>query len=604
MTLLRSKSLTLIFIAAGALTAAAQSSTTERTEVSRITIKPIAAILSAPVTDTNAPTSDYDAITNTTRLGVQTSQPLSLTLDDAIRRALANNNDIEVSRTTERIQEQQIKAQLGQYDISFNATPTFSRSQSTGNPATKDLRLGTNFSGLIRPGGGNYQIFFNNNRTESAFAQSQASSGTITATNSALYTSSLGFAYTQPLARNRSIDSRRQNIKIAKKRLEQNDTDFRLQATRTITSVQQGYWDLVFALRNQQNVQANVNLAKENLRQIEAKIDAGAAAPLERASTQTELATREADLLSATQQVSIAENALKQLILKDPSAPEWSQTITPVDRPVFSQDVTDMNAAMKDAMDNRFELKRLKLESDINDIDIKYYKNQMKPQIDLNTQFSLNGLSRSGSSTAFTTNLYTSTGDLRFFNAINEIRALSGVNLPPIVNDTILVPGQPSFLYGGFNRSLSNIFRSDAPNFSIGVTFSFPLRNRTARANLAAAKITTEQVAAQTRAQEQQVIVDVRNAVQAAETARQRVLAFRRAREAAEIQLDGERKLYEAGRSTTFLLFQRENALTNARNSEIRAETDYNKALADLQRATATSFRANNIQVDSPVVIK
>ncbi len=604
MTLLRSKSLTLIFIAAGALTAAAQSSTTERTEVSRITIKPIASILSAPVTDTNAPTSDYDAITNTTRLGVQTSQPLSLTLDDAIRRALANNNDIEVSRTTERIQEQQIKAQLGQYDISFNATPTFSRSQSTGNPATKDLRLGTNFSGLIRPGGGNYQIFFNNNRTESAFAQSQASSGTITATNSALYTSSLGFAYTQPLARNRSIDSRRQNIKIAKKRLEQNDTDFRLQATRTITSVQQGYWDLVFALRNQQNVQANVNLAKENLRQIEAKIDAGAAAPLERASTQTELATREADLLSATQQVSIAENALKQLILKDPSAPEWSQTITPVDRPVFSQDVTDMNAAMKDAMDNRFELKRLKLESDINDIDIKYYKNQMKPQIDLNTQFSLNGLSRSGSSTAFTTNLYTSTGDLRFFNAINEIRALSGVNLPPIVNDTILVPGQPSFLYGGFNRSLSNIFRSDAPNFSIGVTFSFPLRNRTARANLAAAKITTEQVAAQTRAQEQQVIVDVRNAVQAAETARQRVLAFRRAREAAEIQLDGERKLYEAGRSTTFLLFQRENALTNARNSEIRAETDYNKALADLQRATATSFRANNIQVDSPVVIK
>ena len=78
----------------------------------------------------------------------------------------------------------------------------------------------------------------------------------------------------------------------------------------------------------------------------------------------------------------------------------------------------------------------------------------------------------------------------------------------------------------------------------------------------------------------------------------------RRARESAEIQLNGERKLYDAGRSTTFLLFQRENSLTNARNAEVRAETDYNKALADLQRATATSFRANNVQVDSPVVIK
>ena len=76
---------------------------------------------------------------------------------------------------------------------------------------------------------------------------------------------------------------------------------------------------------------------------------------------------------------------------------------------------------------------------------------------------------------------------------------------------------------------------------------------------------------------------------------------FRRARENAEIQLEGERKLYEAGRSTTFLLFQRENALTNARNAEIRAETDHNKAIADLQRSTSTSFRANNIQVASPL---
>ena len=98
-------------------------------------------------------------------------------------------------------------------------------------------------------------------------------------------------------------------------------------------------------------------------------------------------------------------------------------------------------------------------------------------------------------------------------------------------------------------------------------------------------------------------MVEVRNAVQAVETSRQRVFTARRARENAEMQLEGERKLYEAGssRSSTFLLFQRENTLTNARNAEIRAETDYNKALADLQRVTSTAFRANNITVDSPL---
>jgi len=44
---------------------------------------------------------------------------------------------------------------------------------------------------------------------------------------------------------------------------------------------------------------------------------------------------------------------------------------------------------------------------------------------------------------------------------------------------------------------------------------------------------------------------------------------------------------------------QRQNALTNARNAELRAETDYNKALADLQRATSTTLRVNNVMVDA-----
>ncbi|MFN0138515.1 MAG: TolC family protein, partial [Pyrinomonadaceae bacterium] len=426
-------------------------------------------------------------------------------------------------------------------------------------------------------------------------------SGTVSSGNNALFSSSLGVTYTQPLARNFRIDSRRHSIIVAKKRVDQTDSDFRLRATETITAVARAYWDFVFALRNQQNQVANVNLAKENLRQIEARIDAGAAAPLEKAEVATELANREGDLLLATQQVGIAENTLKQLVLKDPLSFEWQQTFVPTDRPAFSLDTVSLDDAMKNAMDNRFELRRLKLQKEINDADIRLFKNQIKPQIDLNTTVSLDGLSRGGTNAASTTNLYTSAGDLRFFNAINQIRGLPTVNLPLIVNDQIVIPPGPSFLFGGFNRSLANTFRSDAPNYSIGVTFSFPFRNRTAKANLAGAEIQRNQLDAQTRGQEQTVIVEVRNAVQAVETTRQRVLTARRARENAEIQLDGERKLYEAGKSTAFILFQRENGLTNARNAEIRAETDYNKAVADLQRVTSTAFRANNIQLASPL---
>lgn len=536
------------------------------------------------------------------RVGVQTAQPVPLTLDEAIRRSLLNNNDIEVSRDDVRFQETQVRALQGFYDPVFTVAPTFTHSSTTGSTSTNDFRVNAGVDKFIERGGGRIQSFFNNNRTENAFAQAQVTSGSVSSSNGAIYSSDLGFTYTQPLLRNFSIDSRRQAIRVAKKRLEQTDSDFRLQATTTITSTQRAYWDFVFALRNQQNQVANVNFAKENLRQIEAKIEAGAAAPLERAEVATELANREGDLLLATQQVSIAENALKQLIIREPLSNEWAQTFVPTDQPAFTLQPANLDDAMKDAMDNRFELRRLRLQQDINAIDIQYFKNQTKPQIDLNSSFSLNGLSRGGINSATTGSLVSNSSDLFLLDAINSTRAFHGQAL--VVNPTFTVPASPGFLFGGFNRSIANIFRSDAPNYSIGVTISFPFRNRTAKANLEGARIQQHQLDAQVRSEEQVVIVEVRNAVQSVETARQRVLTARSARENAEIQLEGERKLYEAGRSTTFLLFQRENALTNARNAEIRAETDYNKAVADLQRTTSTAFRANNISVDSPVPMK
>jgi HAE1 family hydrophobic/amphiphilic exporter-1 len=95
--------------------------------------------------------------------------------------------------------------------------------------------------------------------------------------------------------------------------------------------------------------------------------------------------------------------------------------------------------------------------------------------------------------------------------------------------------------------------------------------------------------------------MDVRNAAQAVDTAQKRVVASRLARASAEQQLAGEQKLYDVGRSTTFLLLQRQNELTAARTNELQAETDYSKALADLQRATSSTLRVNNVVMQNPV---
>ncbi|MDT4898715.1 MAG: outer membrane protein [Acidobacteriota bacterium] len=510
-----------------------------------------------------------------TRLGVLSDNLLPLSLNEAIRRALENNNDIEVARNDVRLAETTLRSFQGIYDPVLNINPELNNlvqsQQSTlgggtdqsGTLTTTDFRLDNSISKFFSVGGGSYQFFFNNNRrtTNSRFNQLNP-----------VYSSSFGVTFTQPLWRDRSIDNNRRQIRIQRKRLEQSDADFRRRTIDVITQVQRAYWDLVFALRDQQNQIANLNLTRENLRRVEAQISAGSVAPLERAEVQTELSRRESDVLIATQGVTVAENNLKQLMLRDTQAPEWSAQVTPIDAPSFDSTPVNLNDALTEARTNRPELRRLTLSRDINDIDLKYFKNQMRPRIDLQATVASTGLSGT---------------------PIVTTDPITGQVIPSTV---------PPNLVGGYGRTLGNLFGFDTRNLVAGVAIQIPLRNRTAEANLAGSRIQRTQLEATTRLQEQSIEVEVRNSAQSVETSRRRVLAARSARENAELQLAGEQRLYQVGRSTTFLLFQRENQLANARNLELRAETDYNKALADLQRATSTTLRANNIIVETPTV--
>jgi outer membrane protein len=507
---------------------------------------------------------------NMTRLGVTSDNVLALSLTDAVKRALENNNDIEMARDDVRYAETQLRSLEGVYDPLLSFTPQidkrispqtsrFSGSTAAGTTSTTNTSMNPAISKIFSTGGGSYELSFFNTK--------QKTNSTASIFNP-VYSGNLGLTFTQPLLRNRSIDNNRRQIRIQKKRLEQSDADFRLRTIEVISRVQQAYWELVFALRDQQNQLANLNLSRENLRRVEAQISVGTQAPLARAEVQTELANRESSLLVAVQNVSIAENNLKQLIAKDPMAPEWTAQVTPTDTPKFDATPVNLNDALKEARDNRPELRRLRLQNDINKIDIQYFKNQIRPQIDIQSTFATTGL--------------------------------AGTPLSRIDPDTGLPILPPDNLIGGNGRMLGNLFGFKTRNVVIGVNISLPLRNRTAKANLAGVEIQKEQLEASVRSQDQIIEVDVRNAAQAVETSRRRVLSAREARANAELQLEGEQRLYQVGRSTTFILFQRENALTNARNAELRAETDYNKALADLQRATSTTLRANNIVVDVP----
>jgi HAE1 family hydrophobic/amphiphilic exporter-1 len=508
---------------------------------------------------------------NLTRLGVTPSNTLTLSLKEAIAKALENNNDIEVARNDVRFAETVLRSFEGVYDPIFFVTPQiekrvtpqqsiFSGATSAGTTSTTVYTLSPGVSKQFSFAGGNYQLSFGNTRTNT-----NATSNIF----DPVYASNLGLTFNQPLLRNRAIDNNRRQVRVQKKRIQQSDADFRQKTIDVISQVQAAYWDLVFALRDQQIQLANLNLSRENLRQVEAQIAVGAKAPLERAEVLTELANRESTLLTATQTVSIAENTLKQLILKDTTAAEWSAQVTPTDTPVFDSTPINLNDLITEARKNRPDLQRLRIQQEINDIDVKYFKNQTKPQIDLQATFASTGLAGSPV-------------PCRNFDS-------SGNCLDPTPTQNLI---------GGYSKDIRNLFGFDTKNIVVGVAIQIPFKNKTAEANLAGARIQRDQLQASFRSQEQFAEVDVRNAAQAVESNRQRVLTAREARINAEVQLEGEQRLYAVGRSTTFLLFQRENALANARDAELRAETDYNKALAALQRATSTTLRANNVVID------
>ena len=161
-----------------------------------------------------------------TRVGVLSSNVVPLSLTDAIRKALQNNNDIEVSRDDVRFAEQQLRSLQGVYDPIFAVTPQLIRNVTpqtsslggagaAGTTSNTTFNLSPSLFKQFSTGGGNYTVSFANSRQSTSSTRSSLTP---------FYSSNLSLAFTQPLLRNRSIDANRHAIRVQRKRLEQTDS--------------------------------------------------------------------------------------------------------------------------------------------------------------------------------------------------------------------------------------------------------------------------------------------------------------------------------------------------------------------------------------------
>jgi len=150
-------------------------------------------------------------------------------------------------------------------------------------------------------------------------------------------------------------------------------------------------------------------------------------------------------------------------------------------------------------------------------------------------------------------------------------------------------------LNGNFGDVLGDLPRGRNPRYSFGVVLDIPLGNRGPRARYGAAKASSAQALLDYKLVEQQIMVQIDDAVKLIRSSFERVAATRAARAFAQEALAAEQKKLENGKSTSFFVLQFQRDLTERRFEEIRALAEYNNALAGLAHAEGTTLERHKV---------
>lgn len=508
------------------------------------------------------------------RVGVDITRQRAMMLRDVVEMALENNRDIEITRKTNRAAEFDLRATdgffqprlIGQAYYDRTKTPNVSifstnreTSQGTlvGNATLQGYipRYGTSLSGTL--------------------ANQRLTTDNPISILSPQYNATLSFIVNQPLLRGRRFDVNRRTIEIAKRNVELTDTQFRQRSIEVVAAVEKAYWDLTFALRNLQVQRDAVRDAKQQLEHNRRLVAEGQLAPIDIVAAETQVANFEQAVYEALNVVNLAENALKNLISPNRNAAIWSEAITPVQPVEIETPAGSLENAVETAIDNRPEIELNKTQLRINELDKRLYREQRKPQIDLNASYGTSGIGGSLN---------------RDFQA--------PFPLPCTVDPTSpACQQQQANLAALTGNPYSGLLQNKYPTFRVGVTFNLPLfGDKSADALYGKTLVEAERIETQRELIEQGIQVEVRNAMQSIRTAEAKLRTAAVARENSQRQYESEQRKLDAGQSDVYKVLERQTALTAARSNELRARIDLNKAIAEYHRATGTTLAANGVE--------
>ncbi len=486
---------------------------------------------------------------------------ITLSLEDCIIRTLKHNRNVAIEVLNPRLADISVSQAREQYlpqiTFSVNKRNTNSASYSWLDAADQvetQYQFYTAQYTQFLPTGASFSVSLENNKnfTNRRFQ-----------TINPRFGSTVTFDFTQPLLRNFGFETSNREIIIANNNREISETRFKTILLETIYNVESAYWNLVYSIENLKARKQSLALARDLLVKNKRSVEIGRMALIDLQSAEAEVATREADILEAEALVKNNEDLLKTIINLDAGIEKDEISVTPIDTPEIEERSLNFEQALELARQHRPDLKEILIDIKNRGIELRYAKNQLLP--DLNLQAS-----------------YWSPG-------ISGTQILYENNDPTSGNVIGTIPG-------GSSNALKDAFGFKYQNWSVGLSLDFPLNTVFARNRVEMAKVNMEQSKLRLKDIEQQMLLEIKTAIRATETNLKRVKAYRVARELTEKKLEAEEEKLRLGNSTNYDVFLFQRDLSDALSNELKAIIDYNLSLSYRSMVLGVSLEEKNIE--------
>ncbi|OLB41303.1 MAG: hypothetical protein AUH11_00110 [Acidobacteria bacterium 13_2_20CM_57_17] len=478
---------------------------------------------------------------------------LVLSLDDAIRLALANNTDVRLDHSQIDLAQNNLGRAQSPFDpvatSSFADIRAKSLTTSTlqGASILRDLTQTTQL--------GYKETFLTGTSFQTAFNAIKSSTDSSFNTVNPALSTNVQFTVSQPLLRNFGLFPNRAPILIAQRNLKQARANFTAQVNNVILGIIADYWSAVLARENLSVQQKSLDEAQKSYDHDKKALSLGALPPLDIYRSESQVASRRVGLIQAEYSLKQAADQFRRDIGADldPAVRVLDLELTDQPAPLGDLPATDIATALSRALTNRpeFETVRQQLASD--ELSVRLAHNNLKPDLELSGFYSGNGLNNS----------------------------LAGLDI-------------------GLSGSLDQTFHFTYPTYGASLLLTLPVRRHSAQANLADALVGRRQDQYQERRTTQSIMLEVTNAVHSLEEAKLTMEAAKVAVNLAQESLHADERKYELGAEPVFFVLDAQTQLAQAELNLIQAQISFQIAVAQVDHATGDLLEHHHVEIVEP----